>query len=174
MTSSRGQYSLEFLLCAGFALLAWLAAADFATPLPLYRYGADGWPKAIALGLSGSATLLLLYRLIFTPEEAEAFTPVEQDAQPVSKWRKAVVFAIPMLYAVLLPYIGFYVATFLFLPLYTRLLGEKRILRLLLVTCCTAVCIVVLFSKYLYVPFPVGSLPLFYDINSFISELMYM
>ncbi|MDR1659702.1 MAG: tripartite tricarboxylate transporter TctB family protein [Desulfovibrio sp.] len=175
MCDWRVQYFIEFLVVAGFSLCAWLAAAEFSVPLPLYKYGADGWPKAVALCMAFSAACLFVYRLVqgAPPDDPGIEAEVSRPLLEVNLFRNAAVFGVPLLYALLLPHIGFYMATILFLPLYTWLLGERKFLRLGVVTGCTAVVIIVLFSKYLYVPFPLGNWGVFYDINSFISELMY-
>jgi hypothetical protein len=71
-----------------------------------------------------------------------------------------------------MPRAGFYIVTPLFIGGYMALLGERRWVHLVGTTILIYVLSLIVFTRLLYVPLPVGTWPGFYDINSFFVALI--
>ncbi|MEM6491147.1 MAG: tripartite tricarboxylate transporter TctB family protein, partial [Pseudomonadota bacterium] len=76
------------------------------------------------------------------------------------------IFAIPLVYAAIIPVIGFYLATPLFLLAELLHLGERRPrqIAMIVIGVCLALCVV--FVTLFYVAVPLGREGLFYDLNN--------
>ena len=169
MTKQQYSLLLEFLWWFGAGLVAFLLTFTFDDPIALYRYGANLWPAIIAVLLMACIVLHSVYTFFFSHAGGE--DPDTEEHTPLRKmWP---IFAVPAIYVFLLPYVGFYVGTLLFLPLYTYVIQRERFLKVLGI-CVSVVCLLlIIFTKFLFVPFPVGTIPLFYNINSEIVKLLY-
>jgi hypothetical protein len=169
MTSQRRSLITESILWFGTGLTAFFLTFTFNDEITLYRYGANMWPAVIAILLMICITLHFSYCFLYshvakTEENQDEYARL-RDIWPV--------FAIPVVYVLALPYIGFYAGTLIFLPLYTYSIQRKDLLKILLI-CVPVVCIlVIIFTKFLFVPFPVGTLPLFYDFNAEVVNLLF-
>ena len=82
-------------------------------------------------------------------------------------------FSIPVFYVLLIPYIAFYVGTIIFIPVYSYIMSKASIIKIILVSVPASFIIIVIFTKFLFVPFPVGTINAFYVINSEIVNLLY-
>lgn len=166
--NSHKAYLGEFIVTFGIGLLAFLQTFGFSDPIALYRYGANRWPAAIALSIMLSSLCLYVYRRC-----VPGHTEEKEEQSPPLNWRRVPVFLVPILFVALLPYIGFYAGVLIFLPLYSWFLGQRRILKTLAVCLPVAALIIVVFTRYLFVPFPVGTWPGFYEFNSALVAFLY-
>jgi hypothetical protein len=169
MVNQRYQFVIDFIFWFSIGLLGFLLTFSFNNEIALYRYGANTWPAIISVLLMLCSTLYFSYCFLFNhtvnAEEAQEEHACLRDIWPV--------FAIPIVYVLSLPYIGFYVGTLIFLPLYTYSIQRKNLLKTLFI-CVPFICLLeVIFTKFLFVPFPVGTLPFFYALNSEIVTLFY-
>lgn len=157
----------EFVFWFGTGLAAFALSFTFNDVIPLYRYGANTWPAIIACLLMVCIALHCGYRALVRPQ------PEEERQEAALPGNIRTVFVIPVCYVLALPYAGFYAATLVFVPLYAWRIGQCGLGKTLL-ACIPAVCVIItLFTKFLFVPFPTGTLPFLYEFNSFIVTLLY-
>ena len=157
---------IEFSVLLAVGIAAFLLTFTFDDEIALYRYGANLWPAILSLGLILCTVIIFVHTLFYGDSsiEEEGGTNLQTLAR---------VFILPIFYVILLPYVGFYSATIIFLPLYTYIIHMKSFLKVLLRCLAVACVIIVVFTKFLFVPFPVGTISLFYTINSEIVNLLY-
>ncbi len=158
----------------GFALLAYAFTYSFDREIEIYRFGASGWPRAVIL-LLALAAICQLTQSLLRPEAPGEET--EQEAGPSAPGaslepgyalRVALTLLLPLIYASMLDYTGFYVTTPLFLALYLFVIGERRIKFLILVPLFIYLLLLLFFTKLLYVNLPVGNWHPFYDISNWL------
>ena len=157
---------IEFSVLLAVGIAALLLTFTFDDEIALYRYGANLWPAILSLGLILCTVIIFIHTLFYGDTSIE-------EAEGTDLKTLARIFILPIFYVILLPYIGFYSATIIFLPLYTYIIHMKSFLKVLLRCLAVACVIVIIFTKFLFVPFPVGTIPLFYTINSEIVNLLY-
>ncbi len=171
----------EGLIWITIACVAFVLTYQFNEPLPQYRYGASGWPRTLILAIAVFALILVFWSIFLSRGKGVLDTSEAQmsDALPArsaigtSVYAKRIgAFVIPLLYLFLMPRAGFYMMTPLFVAGYMALLGERRWVHLVGTTILIYVLSLVVFTKLLYVPLPVGNWPGFYDINSFFVALI--
>lgn len=157
---------------------AWLAIAaffygysfGFAGERGTYLWGAASWPRTVVMILMLTATvqLLLRYRQVAL---GGGVTAPARDAAQMDRGqglRAAGMMAIPLAYVALLPYVGFYAATPVFLIGYLAYLGERRWGRLIGVPLFIYALINLVFTKIFFVALPVGNWPGFYDFSNWL------
>ena len=158
MTDTKRWLELGFWLAlagTGFAL-----TFEFSAEPGSYRWGAASWPRAILL-------LMLVFALAqFTFGARRHNTP--PAAASGGRLRQTALFALPLLYLALLPKVGFYAATPVFLLLLLWLWGERRWGYLLGVPLAIYALINLVFTKLFYVALPTGTLPGFYDFSNWL------
>ena len=157
---------IEFSVLLAVGIAAFLLTFTFDDEIALYRYGANLWPAILSLGLILCTVIIFIHTLFYGDTSIE-------EAEGTDLKTLARIFILPIFYVILLPYIVFYSATIIFLPLYTYIIHMKSFLKVLLRCLAVACVIVIIFTKFLFVPFPVGTIPLFYTINSEIVNLLY-
>lgn len=160
---------MEFLCWFSVGLAAFLLTFTFDDEIPLYRYGANVWPALIALCLMLCITILFVYSSVSKKYLQDA----ENSDTPLTIFTIFGTFSVPVFYVLLIPYIGFYVGTILFIPLYSYIMSKAGIVKTLLVSLSASFIIILIFTKFLFVPFPVGTINPFYGINSEIVNLLY-
>ena len=160
-----------------FAIAAYCLTFEFNQPLGHYRYGATGWPRLIITAMFLCAFVQVatgLYHTYRTKDEEKQDGPLSSsaDSSPVLFKKRIMTFVIPILYALLLPYTGFFGTTPIFLAAYMLLLGERRWNYILAVTFFVYGLILFVFVKLLYTPLPIGTWPGFYEISNYITYLL--
>ncbi|MDR2744591.1 MAG: tripartite tricarboxylate transporter TctB family protein [Desulfovibrio sp.] len=169
MTTQQYSLIIESVIWFGIGLAAFLLTFTFDDKIALYRYGANTWPAVVSVLIMIATAIRFCYCFLFShtikKEENQEEHALLRDMGPV--------FAIPTIYVLSLPYIGFYAGTLIFLPLYTYLIRRKDLLKVLFI-CVPTICLLeIIFTKFLFVPFPVGTLPFFYTFNSEVVNLFY-
>ena len=146
---------------------------QFNEPLQQYRYGAAGWPRIVIFGIAFFALIQAIWSLFHSGRKGRIMGEVEEQTSDLPAATGTVVhlkhlatFAIPLLYLFLMPRMGFYTLTPLFIAGYMMLLGERRFVHLFGTTLLIYALTIGIFLKLLFVPLPVGNWPGFYDINS--------
>jgi putative tricarboxylic transport membrane protein len=147
-----------------FAVCVVFFSFMFYDGLELRSHGRSGeigsglWPL-IALGASAlfSATLLISSITKFRREDAaEDQTPeaiAEKKRQRITVALSVVCF---LAYLVGIPWIGFILATFIYIPVFALALGERRMSVLLISPFLLTAIIVAVFAKFITIPFPKG------------------
>lgn len=168
----------EWLFWAVLALILWLQTGAFSEEIAEYKFGADGWPKVVILGLVIGATGQAAFKWI-APADSDSAAPNDADtkdsqgtqaAKTSLTWpkvmQKIAIFGLPLAYLWAMHRIGFFVASPLFIALYLYVL-EVRNWRLILgVTVIIIAVIFYVFVRLFYVAVPVGAWESFYLINN--------
>jgi len=91
-----------------------------------------------------------------------ALKPQDRGAQPVLVRRSfiqvLVLCALLLLYAISLPCLGYFLATFLLVWMAARIMGERSLLRGVVVSAAFSAGVFFLFSRILTIPLPLGLL----------------
>lgn len=160
-----GRAFVELALWLTLAGGAWYLSGDFDGPLPGYKPGAAAWPRFIILLLAGVAILQFLAKL----RKASSLSRDDDEAAPPrfkgAGLQIAATFLAPLAYGWLLPKVGHFIATPVFLISFALILGERRIRLVLLTSAFVFAVVLGVFSALFYVPLPEGSWPFFADIS---------
>lgn len=162
---------LEFAAWMAIAAFFYGFSFEFADEMGAFQWGAAAWPRGVVLVLVITALVQLAIRLrALKRSNAAGEAPVESGLaiDPQAALRAAGMFAIPIIYVALMPYIGFYVGTPLFLVAYLAYLGERRWSRLIGVPVFIYLLVNLVFTKLFFVALPVGNWPGFYDFSNWL------
>lgn len=120
--------------------------------------GSGLWPL-LALGASAVLSVVLLVSSI---QKSRRAAPAEAPtAEALAEKRRqwvtvALSCACFLVYMVAVPWVGFILATFLFIPAFALALGERRKMVLLVAPVLLTAIIVGVFAKFITIPFPKG------------------
>ena len=171
----------EGLIWTIIACVAFALTCQFDEPLLQYRYGACGWPRALIIAiflfavLQTTLAILRSRRKEITRESEAQITELPSEETPTgdsAPLKRLWSFGVPLLYLFLMPRMGFYIVTPLFIAGYMMLLGERRLIHLVGTTLLIFVLSLIIFTILLFVPLPVGTWPGFYDINSLFVSII--
>lgn len=134
-----------------------------------FEWGPAAWPRAALIIM---AVVAVANYLTHRPVGAAA-----SERQGSVRSRQAVInliglFAIPLVYVWLLPRIGFYIATLIFLPVYMRYLGERRWKFIAGVTLLLFALVNLVFTHIFFAGLPTGNWPGFYEVSSWFVTLI--
>ena len=162
----------EWLFWCVLVTLFWMQTDSFAEPIAEFRFGADGWPKMVLLGILIGATGQMTLGLYEARRTNLPPTSDETGTRQISRWQQISIFVLPLLYLWLMHRIGFFVVTPLFIAAYLFVLEVRRIRPLVFVTLAVYGVVLFLFVRFFYVALPVGAWPSFYEINNQIITLV--
>lgn len=174
---SAGQwFELGFWIV--FAVVAYGFSYEFDREIEMFKFGASGWPRVIialiVIAVVGQLYLDLRADTTDSLVNENIAKPVSERtlATPASIVTLAITLALPILYASLLEYTGYYFTTPIFLAAYLYVTGERRVKWLVVVPLVIYVVLTVLFTRVLYVGLPVGYWPGFYDFSNWLIVLI--
>ena len=175
---TRGQlFEVGFWLV--LAVGAFALTFDFNQELEIYRFGAYGWPRAVVVIIIVSLLGQIYHDWKFgkahheTQDETQDETDGADDSRDGAYYgRMAAALGLPILYALLLPTVGFYVTTPFFIVAFLYAAGERRWTWLVLVTVGLYAFLVMAFARLFYIGLPVGTAHPFYDISNWILVLI--
>ncbi|PWG61479.1 tripartite tricarboxylate transporter TctB family protein [Sediminicurvatus halobius] len=148
------------------ALLGFVLSFGFDEPIPNYRYGAASWPRALLALLALLGVCQVLWAV--APDIRRRIDDSQEEGSTAPAQFPFLIGSLPVVYIATVSYVGFYLATPFLLLACLFALGERRPLRLTLVTAAIYGFILLVFGRLLYLPLPVGNLPGFYEINNWI------
>lgn len=159
----------EWLFWSVLALILWMQTGAFSEEIAEYKFGADGWPKMVIIGIVVGATGQAIIKLM--DRSASDQDDDENDAKPaVMTWQKRVqqlaIFGMPLLYLWAMHRIGFFVASPLFIMAYLWVLEVRNWRHILGVTAIILALLFFVFVRLFYVAVPVGAWESFYAINN--------
>ncbi|MDH3670473.1 MAG: tripartite tricarboxylate transporter TctB family protein [Gammaproteobacteria bacterium] len=171
---------LEVAFWLTFAGLAYVFSFNFSRDIEMYKFGAAGWPRVIIFLIIAAALGQLIQLLLGRGVDARAVgtdtkistVDVAGQHDTASMIRMGLTFVLPVVYASLLNYTGYYFTTPFFLAGYLYLIGERRAKWLVVVPCVIWVVLTILFTRFLYVGLPVGYWPGFYDFSNWLIVLI--
>ncbi len=172
---------LEGVIWLAIASAAYALTYEFDEPLDQYLYGATGWPRvliaamAIFAAVQATANIIKCHRRrgtdrVEAPSSHGSSGGAETGTLIIIK--RLGTFAAPLVYLFLMPRIGYYIITPIFLAGYMMLLGERRLIHLIGTTLMIFALTMVVFTKLLFVPLPIGNWPGFYEINNLFLSLI--
>ena len=147
-----------FAVCVAFFSFMFYDGLELRSHGRSGEIGSGLWPL-IALGASALFSVALLISSVkkFRGEEdAEDQTPeaiAEKKRQRITVTLSVVCF---LAYLVGIPWIGFILATFIYIPVFALALGERRTSVLLISPFLLTAIIVAVFAKFITIPFPKG------------------
>lgn len=167
--SRRMMIVLEWLFWSGLALILWMQTGAFSEEIAEYKFGADGWPKVVIIGLVIGATGQAALKWL-APQQQQASEPEDSASQERVSWRKRgqqiAIFGLPLLYLWAMHRIGFFIASPLFIVLYLYILEVRNWRHILGVTVIICVAVSYVFVRLFYVALPVGAWESFYALNN--------
>ena len=159
---------VEWLIWLAIAWFFYQQTAHFDETIGSYRYGATGWPRALAVCVAIGATGQMLYRLLVR-ETASPVAAAPAEATSWATWaQRGAILALPLVWLWFVPLIGFYVATPIFVLALLLVLEVRSVRALLGVTAIVYGLVLLIFTRYFYVGLPIGSLDGFYEVNDWI------
>lgn len=178
LSPKRKAALIESLLWLGFCLGAYALTFGFDGPLPVYEFGAAHWPRMVLLGMF-IATAWILYSEVWKERDSPPAAEIEDKSEDQdedtpflkletrSQVRMVLIFALPIIYTLLIHKLGFLLVTPFFLFAYMMLMGVRRLRTLLLVSISVYVGLIVVFVKLVFTYLPQGA-GVFHQINGII------
>jgi len=129
------------------------------------RFGEMGsgfWPILIlsaAVILSGVLLISSLVGYLKAKRQGSGEPPLSPEAAEALKIRRkkiALSVLLLLLYIVVMPWIGFGLSTLFYVPAFILVLGERRKLVLILSPLLVTVFVILIFSRFIAIPFPKG------------------
>lgn len=169
--SKKALVWLGFLFWICLASTAIILTFGFTGEIANYKYGAAGWPRVLFVGIIVVAIIQLLVSLRHLSRRSSesdertaegSGTPVSIAGLPLKT------LAAPVIYVALLPQIGFFAATPIFLASVMLIMGERRLWIIAAVTAGIYAFVLLVFVKLLFVPLPIGSWPGFYEFGNWL------
>ncbi len=168
---------VEVLIWLGISLGMWIYSYRFDTGQAVYELGVVHWPRAVILFMAVAAIFCFFDRIRRRgATDGAAETALDQAAElgggsgePASigvRLRIAGTFVIPLVYLWFMPRMGYFFTTPFFLASYIYVFGETRWRVLVGASLGIYVFMLLIFSKFLYVPLPTGNWPGFYDFSN--------
>lgn len=172
----------EWLLWAFLAILVYAQTGRFDQEIAEYAFGAAGWPRVLCIAVFVGATGQLCSRILQLrrgvsggDEETESAGKVSlRLPREINGWRlvqRIGIFVFPLLYLFVMPQIGFYVATPLFVLGLLLMLEVRSLVALLTVTAVVYGLVLLIFTRLFFVALPVGRIEAFYDVNNAIISV---
>ena len=176
---TTGQW-LEVAFWLVFAGLAYILSFDYSRDIEMYKFGAAGWPRVLIFLIVAAAIGQLIQLLLGREADARGVAAAAQSSSAdvagrhdmASITRMGLTLALPIVYASLLNYTGYYFTTPLFLAGYLYLIGERRVKWLVIVPIAIWAVLTIVFTRFLYVGLPVGYWPGFYDFSNWLIVLI--
>lgn len=160
-----------------FAALAYYFSIRFEKSIEIYAFGATGWPRAVILVivLSALAQLYWQWKTGDDLEKEKISNVTDDDDQVRDNVYYARLFSIlllPVVYAYIMDWVGFYASTPFFIAGVILLMGERRWKWILGVTAAIWVVIVFVFTVLLYTGLPTGNISPFYDFSNWLLVIL--
>jgi len=151
------------LLLAATAFLYW-AATRIAANTGAGRIGPDAWPKAILVFMGALCAWEIVRRLAMRPRDAAQPSPAGggdgADAPPALQWGKlAAGVGLVVGYVIVVPWVGFFVATAVFLAAFPWFGGMRRPVLTTVLGLAGSLALVVVFMRVAYISLPLGAGP---------------
>lgn len=153
---------------------SWLLSMEFAGTDMLFRWGAEFWPRSVALLMAILAVLQFAIRF----RRIEAASPQagqeegQTQASPRQMVRLGLTLLVPLIYIYLMPRAGYFLITPFFIVVMMMLFGMRRPRHLIGTTAGVYIIFLLVFSKLLAVPLPTGYWPVFYHLNTAFAKLL--
>jgi putative tricarboxylic transport membrane protein len=151
-----------------FGLIGFLYAHVNIGPTPPDQLGPAFWPKVClaAITLASAFKLLAIVKQGKQSVQAGAAALKAMDNRKLALMIAMIVLVVPAI-----GFLGFPISSVLFFWLFMRLTGEKKQMRMLLISVLGTIALLYLFVKVVYIPLPRGDW-FFDDITLFIYRVL--
>ena len=142
--------------------------------------GPDAWPRLVLLLMIGACAFESVRLALFwkgdrpapeTIEDAVAGDPYEDDVGLDNLPQAACALAAIVCYLLALPYLGFFVATLLFIWTFAFIAGYRRLFVMSIVALGLTLGFMFMFMRVIYVSLPIGAEP-FAQVSIWIMKLL--
>lgn len=162
---------LEWLLWIAIAAVAISMTGNFNQEIQLYRFGADGWPIVICIGIMIGATGQLANRFLNGDfRNARVGLAGTGGQAGTGMIVRVAIFVLPFLFLFLATRIGAYIATPLFVMALLYLLDVRSPVAAVSVTAIITALLLLVFTRFFFVALPTGRIHFFYEMNVAIIE----
>ncbi len=148
-----------FAVCVAFFGLMFYEGVDLATHGRAGEIGSGLWPL-ISLGASFLFSVALLIASLKKARRELAGAEDETPEAIAEKKRQRVIVTLSvvcfLVYMVVIPWIGFILATLLYIPAFALSLGERRKWLLFIAPFLLTAIMIAVFAKFITIPFPKG------------------
>ena len=165
----------ELLVWLSISLGMWIYSYRFDLGQAVYELGVAHWPRAVIVFMAITATLCFVERVSRGGENDSTDDEGVDQAVELGKgaassagirFRIICTFVLPLVYLWLMPRMGYFFTTPLFLASYIYLFGETRWKHVVGASFAIYGLMLLVFSKLLYVPLHAGNWPGFYDFSN--------
>ena len=156
------------------AAAAWALSYQFAGKDMLFRWGAEFWPRTVLLLMAGTAIVqfAIRWKALRAGGPKTARTADEGGQSRGQAVKVAATFILPLLYVFLLPRVGYFLLTPFFIAALILLFGMRRPLHVIGASLGIYAVFLLIFSKLLLVPLPIGYWPGFYEANTAFADFL--
>ncbi len=178
----RRSIIIEVVVWLGLCIIAYSLTFKFDDTLDNYRYGAASWPRAIILAMAVFAITEAVLSFIEFRRKGDSKTAIITKGEegispkPISDAKihikRLATFGVPIVFLLMIPRMGYFVSAPFFIAGFMFLLGERRLLHLIVTSFLIYAVTLIVFTKFLFVPLPEGSWPVFYEVSSWIIVLL--
>jgi putative tricarboxylic transport membrane protein len=158
------------LFFLAFGLMGYLYAQLNIGPTPAGQLGPAFWPKMCLLSITLAAAFKLFEVLKQRRQPAKA---AAEALKAMDNRKLALMIAMIVLVVPAIGFLGFPISSVLFFWLFMRLAGEKKRVRMLLISVLGTIALLYLFVKVVYIPLPRGDW-IFDDITLFIYRVLFI
>ena len=158
----RLQRAAAYIIILGIAIYLWIVAENFQYERVPGRIGPDAWPKIVLVLLMATCLWQIGRVVIFgaqpaPPEEADEEAPIVPPDAGNFVYLAWIGIAITAVYAYVMPLLGFFVATAIFIAAIAAIAGRYRKPVPLIVTSIVApVVLMFVFMRIVYISLPLG------------------
>ncbi len=168
---------VEWLIWVGLAALVYSQTSRFDQEIAEYALGASGWPRSLCLAVIVGATGQFVYQMTTIWRGKDLIKEESDDSgrEKLGTWRlvqRLGIFFVPLIYLYVMPAVGFYVATPIFIVILLLLLEVRSLPAIATVTVIVYGLALLIFTRLFYVALPTGHIEAFYDINNAIISIV--
>ncbi|MGH7660554.1 MAG: tripartite tricarboxylate transporter TctB family protein [Vulcanimicrobiaceae bacterium] len=158
----RLQRAAAYLIILGVAIYLWFVAEQFQYEHVPGRIGPDAWPKIVLILMMATCLWQVARVVIFgaqpvPPDEMDEETPIVPPDAGNFVYLAWIGVAVAVVYAYLMPLIGFFVSTVIFIAASAFIAGRYRKPVPLIVSSVVApVILMFVFMRIVYISLPLG------------------
>jgi putative tricarboxylic transport membrane protein len=175
--ASKLRASIAYFVILGVAIYLYQVAEHFQYEIVPGRIGPDAWPKIVLVLLMATCVWRILRTLLFGAPTASP-DDVEEDAPVIPAQAANVVhlawigIGITVVYVYLMPSLGFFAATVLFIAAIASIAGRyRKPLPLAASAVIAPIVLMFVFMRIVYIALPLGHGP-FKDLTLFLLKLL--
>ena len=160
-----------------FAAGAFALTFKFDQDIEIYKYGANGWPRAVIILIALAAIGQLFHDVkarLAKGASSEKKAPSEATVRGGKEYalRMGAILVTPFVFAFLLDPVGFYALAPIFIAVLLFIGGERRWGRIIGISLFIYALAILFFAKLLFVGLPTGNMHPFYDFSNWLLVMI--